>query len=189
MARHNENKVVVDYVLKSEENLEAALNVAAVMDVVRLRVAVEFTRELTRQVRKELRKPLWEMENVYDVTGRHVGVWFWRPDWSCAEAWVGFKSWDMKRVGGPGLYNEEVHACLRRAEIASKLDRELRKGFTDKWWAWSDNVPDRFAEFSSDETLLELYRGKDALAYYRDTILAVARAADKTIPVRRTRRH
>lgn len=185
MASHDVNRMVVDYVLKSERNLKAALRVNAVMDAVKLRVAVEFTREVARQVRKELGGPEWEMEDVYESTRRHVGVWFRRTDWGCDQVWVGFKSWDMKRVGGLGLYNEEANACPLRAEIASRLDIEFRKGFRDETWAWSDKVPDRFADFGGDQTPLELYRRKDALAYYRDTILTVARVVEGMLPVRR----
>ena len=186
MARYDENKVVADHILKTEKNLGAALRVAAVMNAVKLHVAVGFTRELIMRARNELRPPLWKMEDAHEDTGRHVGVWFWRRDWR--ETWIGFKSYDMKRVGGVGLYNEERHACPHRAELALRLDEEIRRGWSNKWWAWSDNVPERFADFDGAETTLELYKCREALDYYLSIIVKVARVANDVIPVRSARR-
>jgi hypothetical protein len=159
-----ERKLVLDHALLSEENLDIALTIAAVYDEICSQVFDGFITSLGTELSSRLGKD-WKI-----ATGSAGEMVVVQAPGHAANVYVALSADEGGRPRYPYFAvrckNREALLADKAKQIKAALDAQYGQGKATDYSLWWRPVDKKYADWNSPETLIRLYRKKEALIYF-----------------------
>ena len=184
MASEEEIKMIVDYALKDDTNLEVAVKIASAFDDISKRIIIDFLYALENILKQSLDDhDQWIITNELknDVFAKDKGFYIEKRAWK-GNYQIGIQSLQYgARKFIIGLGKDKMLSPIEGGNLKKQIDEQYRPGLADEWWEWYRNVEGDYETWDNEKVLIDMYRKEKAVNYFKGPIITIARIASPVI--------
>jgi len=186
MASREEIKIIVDYALKDQHNLEIALKIGIAFDEIRKRIITDFLDALENALRGSLDNEKWTiLDNLKEIvlkegiwSSKNKGCYITKKEWQ-STCLIGIES---DTNGARNFFisvrknQKEILKPTESGNLKNLLDNEYKKGSSGGPWLYYRYFDGIYRDWNNEEILIDMIFKKDeTVSYFKEPILTIAK--------------